>query len=242
MVIVPELVEQDKQLPEDRRTMEELRKVANTVFKCIQFTADCPSNHHEGNMPSLDLKMYVGDDGLIKYEFYAKPCSSHFTIPAASAHSKRQKLSVMVEEGVRRMRNNSRGLAWEVRRQCMEDWARKLKRSGYPQTFRHQVIKAAVDKWEEMCRKRDEGIRPIHRAREWQKASRRLEKERKKETWYKTRGDQVSAPLIISPTAIDLTAEIKSICKKYSQIANINVVTMTRAGQPLRYDPKPEPF
>ena len=27
----------------------------------------------------------------------------------------------------------------------------KLKRSGYPQSFRHQVIKAAVEKWEKMC-------------------------------------------------------------------------------------------
>jgi hypothetical protein len=127
--------------------------------------------------------MYVGEDGLIKYEFYQKPCASRLAIPASSAHSKQQKLSVMVEEGLRRLRNHSRGLEWEVRRRCMEEWARKLQRSGYPATFRHQVIRAAINKWEKMCKDDDEGLRPVHRAREWHLAARRLEKERKREDW-----------------------------------------------------------
>ena len=29
----------------------------------------------------------------------------------------------------------------EKRRKVMEEWSRKLKRSGYPATFRHQVVK-----------------------------------------------------------------------------------------------------
>ena len=41
-----------------------------------------------------------------------------------------------------------------------------MKRSGYTATFRHQVIKAAVLKWEKMCKDEDEGVRPIHRADE----------------------------------------------------------------------------
>ena len=104
------------------------------------------------------------------------------------------KLSVMVEEGVRRLRNNSRGLPWEKRRKVMEEWSRKLKRSGYPATFRHQVVKAAVDKWEKMCKDEDEGVRPIHRAREWQMKARRLEKESKREAWHKSENGQASAP------------------------------------------------
>ena len=45
------------------------------------------------------------------------------------------KLSVMVEEGMRRLRNNSRVLDWESRRRVMESWSRKLQGSGYPATF-----------------------------------------------------------------------------------------------------------
>ena len=96
MVIKPELVEADKEVPDDKRTMEELQKIANTVYKYVQFTTDCPSSHGAGKMTVLDLLMYIGEDGLIKYEFYQKPCASRLAIPARLAHSKQQKLSVMV--------------------------------------------------------------------------------------------------------------------------------------------------
>ena len=61
MVVVPEFVESDKEIPEDKRTMIELNKIANTIYECVQFTTDCPSNHQEGEgkMPVLDTKMYV---------------------------------------------------------------------------------------------------------------------------------------------------------------------------------------
>ena len=53
-------------------------------------------------MPVLDLQLYVGEDGLIKYIFYQKPCSSPLAIPASSAHTKQQKLAVMVGESLQR--------------------------------------------------------------------------------------------------------------------------------------------
>ena len=76
----------------------------------------------------------------------------------------------------------------------MEDWARKLKRSGYAATVRHQVVKEAVEKFERMCKVEDDGGRQIHRAREWQEAARRLEKELKPASWHKSSDDQPSAP------------------------------------------------
>ena len=85
---------------------------------------------------------------------------------------------------MRRLRNNSRVLDWESRRRMMEAWSRKLQRSGYPATFRHQVIKAAVLKWERMCKDEDDGVRSIHRAREWQLEARRRAKESKREAWH----------------------------------------------------------
>ena len=85
------------------------------------------------------------------------------------------KLSVMVEEGVRRLRNHSRGLEWERKRTVMEEWSRKLRRSGYPHSFRHQVIQAAVRKWDAMFKVEDEGGRPIYRSGEWHESARRLE-------------------------------------------------------------------
>ena len=70
-------------------------------------------------------------------------------IPYTSAHSRKMKLAVLVEEGLRRLRNHTRGLEWERSRKVMEDWSRKLRRSGYPATMRHEVIKAALQGVEE---------------------------------------------------------------------------------------------
>ena len=95
-----------------------------------------------------------------------------------------------------------------------------------------------------MCKDEDDGVRPIHRARTWQLCSRRLDKESRRESWYKTDSSSTSitAPLIISPTAGDFTAKVRAVCSKYSKSTNIKVATRLRAGNPLKRDPKPEPF
>ena len=71
-------------------------------------------------------------------------------------------MAVLVEEGLRRLRNTSRGLDWERSRVVMEKWSQKLRRSGYPKTMRHQVIKTSLQKWDKLCEEEDAGIRPVH--------------------------------------------------------------------------------
>ena len=172
-VEIKELEESDENVDGAKRTMNELKKVANTIYECVQFTDDCPSNHVSGKMPVLNLQLSVGEEGQIQFEFYQKPMACKFVIPYGSAHSKKMKLSVMVEEGVRRLRNHYRGMEWERKRKVTEEWSRKLWRSGYPHSFRHQVIKSAVRKWEDMCKVEDEGGRPIYRSGVWHRSSRR---------------------------------------------------------------------
>ena len=43
MIVVPEFVESDKEIQEEKRTMIELNKIANTIYECVQFTTGCPS-------------------------------------------------------------------------------------------------------------------------------------------------------------------------------------------------------
>ena len=71
-------------------------------------------------------------------------------------------------------------------RKVMEDWSRKLRRSGYPATMRHEVIKAALDRYKKMCMEEDEGVRPIHRPRSWKVKERRREKELKRTNWHQS--------------------------------------------------------
>ena len=101
-----ELVDDDKKIPEDKRTLNLLKDIANTIYDCVQFTVDCPSSHQEEKVPVLDLKVYSKDDQIL-HEFYEKPCASKMVIPYQSAHSRKMKMAVLVEEGVRRLRNAS---------------------------------------------------------------------------------------------------------------------------------------
>ena len=142
MIRMQELVAQDEMVGADKRTLDELVKIADSIYECLNFTADCPSSQEgeEKKVPVLDLKLYVGEQGTIIHEFYEKPVACKLVIPATSAHCKQMKLAVMVEEGIRRLRNHSRGLDWQVSVKCMIKWARKLRRSGYPETFHQQVV------------------------------------------------------------------------------------------------------
>ena len=129
---------------DDKRTFEELRNIANTIYQCARFTTDTPSSHEEEMCPILDLQVAIGVDGLICCKFFSKPCANKIFIPDKSADSKQIKMTVLVEEGLRRLRNCSRGMEWSERRMVMEEWARKLRRSVYSETIRHQVVKEAI--------------------------------------------------------------------------------------------------
>ena len=147
LVVVKELLEEDKALAEDVRTMNALKDIGNSIYKCVQYTIDCPTFHPSGMVPILDLQVYTENNQLV-HKFFEKPFACRVTIPYGSAHSLKMKMAVLVEEGMRRMRNISRGLEWEHRRKVMTQFSMKLRRSGYPETTRHQVIKTVCERWE----------------------------------------------------------------------------------------------
>ena len=241
LVRIEELVEEDEAIEEDLRTMNLLKTIANDITECVKFTVDCPSLNQDGRVPVLDLGVSV-EDGQVVHDHYEKPCASKFVIPYKSAHSKKMKMAVLVEEGVRRLRNASRGLEWERSRVVMERWSRKLRRSGYPATVRHQVIKTALEKWDKMCEDEDAGVRPIHRPREWKEKERRQEKEKKRQNWHQSKEGQVSAPLIIDPTAGGLAEELKDVCRKFEEVTDMRVAVQERAGNALKHLAKSEPL
>jgi hypothetical protein len=199
----------------DKRTFEELSKAAGEVFECLEFTSDSPSSHEEGKVPVLDLQVYVSQQGTIIHEFYEKPVSCKLVIPASSAHSKKTKIAVMVEEGVRRLRNHSQGMESQATKKCLVKWAKKLRRSGYPVTFRHQVITAAVGRFRRLVQDEVDGIRPVHRPRNWRRRDRKLAKECKRSNWHNKAQGQVSAPLIVDPVPGDMLDKMKSLCSKF---------------------------
>ena len=90
-VIKPELVEEDKEVPGDRRTAELVQTVANSIFKFIKVEVDYPSLHPDRNMvPILDLEVGVVDNKLT-WQFYRKKMANIFVLMERSAMPNRQK-------------------------------------------------------------------------------------------------------------------------------------------------------
>ena len=84
----------DSLIPSDKRTMEVIREIGNSIHPSIQLEVDYPSNHEDGKMPILDLKVWVQEiDGLhrIVHEFYSKDVSSKAVMFAKSTLSWKQK-------------------------------------------------------------------------------------------------------------------------------------------------------
>ena len=104
------------------------------------------------------------------------------------------------------------------------------------------MIKTALDRWDKMREEEDAGVRPMYRPREWKEKERRLAKEKKGQKWHQGKEGQVSAPLIIDPTAGNLAAEFKDVCRKFEEVTEMRVAVQERAGNALKHLPKPEPL
>eukprot|EP00794_Sanderia_malayensis_P013423 gene13423-14802_t len=69
-LVVDEMaIESDLLVPGDRQTMEVMKSVGNSIHPSIQLEIDCPSNHDDGKMLSLDLKLHIRDVGGARRSF-----------------------------------------------------------------------------------------------------------------------------------------------------------------------------
>ena len=197
MVVKEELVEEDKLLPEDMRTMEELRKMANDICPMIQLEEDYPSKYEDNLLPLLDLKVEVrklGDEDdrpkscKLFYYYYRKPMSNWQLMHANSALAMSVKRTSLTQYGLRILRNTKLEVPWSTKANMLSEFCARLRDSGYSERFRQQLIESVLRGWERMVGEQEAGRRPINRPQSWQKESRREEKTRKKNNWYKTGG------------------------------------------------------
>ena len=74
----------------------------------------------------------------------------------------RIKRNSLIQEGVRRLRNTSRSLAWEVKADILSEFSNKLRVSGYKERYRLEVIQASLGVYDKQCSLSDKGVRPLH--------------------------------------------------------------------------------
>ena len=179
MVMLPHLVEEDKEVEPDLRTMREVVRMASSIHPMIQLTGDCPSKNNDGRMPLLNTKVWV-EDGVLLYENYRKPVANPLMMLEMSAMPAKMKRTVLTQEVIRIRRNMSNRLPWEATVKHLNDFSERLRLSGYDENYRFQVIKSGVEGFDKMLEEEQNGGQPINRLRSWEEDRRQRNKELKK--------------------------------------------------------------
>ena len=190
-------VKADEGIAPDKRTMLLFMAVGNSIHPSIQLEVDYPSQHGDGKLPVLDLKMWVEENEknreqrgyqVVMHEFYAKEVSSKSVVSAKSALSWGSKRTILTQEVLRILLNCSPKLPWEVVVSHVNNMMLRLQYSGYNQKFRTRVVVSAMKAYKNICLQDANGVTPMYRSREWRQSQCSEEKSRKKETWYKRDG------------------------------------------------------
>ena len=170
MVIDEEKAETDRERPRDQVTAELLKEVADSVTDMIVMEPDYCSKHSDKKLPILDLKVYVKKSDLggveISHEFYKKPMASNRTILARTAFPNSCKRAVLVEETLRRLRNCSPSMEMEEKGEFLTQLALEMRRSGYDERFRVNVMRKAVERYKKELSDHLEGREDLYRSRQ----------------------------------------------------------------------------
>ena len=80
----------------------------------------------------------------VTYNFYTKPMGSVFTILETSAGSWQQKKAALSSEVVRRLLNTAEDVEQKEKVEIIEDFLKKLERSGYSKRQRRDIVKVGL--------------------------------------------------------------------------------------------------
>ena len=87
----------------DRRTLDILTEMANTIDPDIRMSSEVPSDFSEGMLPFLDTQMWVDEStGKVLWKHYEKPMNSRIVMGKRSALDDRTKRTIHTQEVLRK--------------------------------------------------------------------------------------------------------------------------------------------
>ena len=143
---------------------EIFQQIANSIDQMIQFTFDVPSKNPDNKVAIFDLKVNLDQNGNVVHNFYEKPTKHPQVILANSAISYHQKITIMTQEAIRRMKNTNSGP--KCQNVFLSQFMSKLRSSGYDRKFRAEVIRRSKKAFEKIIEKDSSGEVPMYRDRE----------------------------------------------------------------------------
>ena len=186
IVVVENEQKNDENVTDAKVTMNVIQQVANSINPMIRLTVETPCNSENEKLPVLDVMVNVNDKehDRIDFEFFEKPTKNPRVVLADSALSFSQKRTILTQEGLRRLRNTKIELGAVVQKKHLNHFMLKLKKSGYGQKFRTEILDSCLKAYEKMIEDDRKGIKPLYRSRDWNSEEREIAKSKKKLTWW----------------------------------------------------------
>ena len=124
--------------------------------------------------------------------------------------------------------NCNNDIGWEKIAEHLSFFMARMQNAGYDQQFRLQVLKSAINAYEEKKKRHADGEVPFYRNRQWKKNERRKEKEKKRNDWYKKGGTE--SVLFISATP---NSELKNQLQKEINKTSFKIRVIEKSGTKL---------
>ena len=141
---------------------------------------------------------------------YMKDVSSRYLIHARSGHPSSMKVNVLVNEGLRILRNTSTHLGWEEAREHLQYFVRRMQ--FYDHDMRSNIIHKVLRKWDEKLERYAQANK-MYKSRKEQYDERRAAKDEKKTNWYDR--EKYDGVLFVDVTEnSELKREVQKACKK----------------------------
>ena len=230
----------------DERTFAIVQEMGNDIHTSIQLTKDVPSANEDSKVPILDLKCWTSqmttEEGAAKYqilhEFYMKEVSSKSLIHREAALAIQSKRTILTQECLRVLKNCHEGVGWERISSHLSFFMARMQASGYDKEFRLQVLKSALNAFEEKKEEsRTSGI-PLNRPRSWRRMERRREREEKKKTWFQKNG--VESVMFVPATPNE---ELRKMLQEKVDQAGVRIKVVEKSGTKMvRLLQKNDPF
>ena len=200
----------------DEMVMKKISQIADSIDPSIRSTYDYGSKYEDGKLPMLDLKIWIGKDlnGVWKilHSHYMKDVSSRYLIHTRSSHPDSMKVNVLVNEGLRILRNTSIHLGWEEARDQLQYFVKRMQFSGYDMNMRAKIISKIIQKWDNILIKYNETGK-MFRSRQEQYNERKASKNKKKSAWYDQ--SKYDGTLFVDVTEnSEMMHEVQRVCKK----------------------------
>ena len=177
-------LEEHTDAEEEEWSANVFQQIANEIMpRSIKMVADTPNKHQSNMLPILDTEMAV-KNGRFIHRHYAKPMSSLEVTLCRSAMSTASKVSILTQEGSRRLRNCSLEMEWKDKIIFINRLMVSMMWGGYGPKLRELVSRRIIARYDMNISNYKELGRPLYRSLE----DRRMHPKPDKGSWFRSDG------------------------------------------------------